>query len=106
IRLNVPGWERELGYAAEAARTLGIGLELETVGCEDNGQLKALIRSFAENQIPLEALFAFSSSEYVSNRDIISTLITLRDEAKLTFRIGGGTRGYFAEFNRAELPID
>ncbi|REE86198.1 hypothetical protein A8990_11195 [Paenibacillus taihuensis] len=105
------GWEQKLACAANAAIKLGVGLELEvlvSVADEEllrDVRLKALVEAIVGCGAIVDAVFVYEDSCIVSSEALLVKLRRLRDEAGLQFRVGGGTRAYFAELNRAELPL-
>ncbi|QHW33499.1 hypothetical protein GZH47_23670 [Paenibacillus rhizovicinus] len=113
IRLSDPSWATELETAAHNAQRLASGLELEALfhdgadaGESYSRQAERLVEAIAECRHPLDAVYPYLASEYVSNGELLSLVIRLRDNAGLSFRVGGGSRAYFAEFGRAALPLE
>ncbi|WP_308635519.1 hypothetical protein [Paenibacillus silvisoli] len=108
IRLSESGWEQELSNAAATAVALGARLELEAVVAEDGSQqeqLKKLVQAVAAVEPLVDAIFLFPADGYVCSGELSASLMKLRDAASLSFRVGGGTRAYFTELNRAALPL-
>ncbi|SFS51670.1 hypothetical protein [Paenibacillus sp. BC26] len=114
IRLADPGWERELVNTAAAASALGAGVELEVIVPGEwegqspiNGQrlLKVLVQAIAQVGAAVDTVFVFPEAGFVSQHELSDELMKMRDSAGLSFRVGGGTRAYFTELNRAELPL-
>ncbi|RAP77418.1 hypothetical protein [Paenibacillus montanisoli] len=108
VRLSDPDWKQELANAAAAAAVLGARLELEAVVPVVGTQqelLELLVKAVTEVEPLVDTVFLFPSEGYVSSGELSAALIRLRDAAGLSFRVGGGTRAYFAELNRAVLPL-
>ncbi|SDW80814.1 hypothetical protein SAMN05518855_1005189 [Paenibacillus sp. CF384] len=110
IRLADAGWEQELANTTAAAGALGAGVELEViVPVENEGQglglLETFVQAIAEVEAAVDTVFVFPEVGFVSSHELSTELMKLRDSAKLSFRVGGGTRAYFTELNRAELPL-
>ncbi|AZN42763.1 hypothetical protein [Paenibacillus albus] len=105
LKLTEQEWESALACAADAASRLGACLELEVVVSSDaalgQGQLEALAAAIESCGALVDTVFIYDESSIVSSGELLVKLGLVRDAAGLEFRIGGGTRAYFAELNRA-----
>ncbi|MCC6945184.1 MAG: hypothetical protein IT335_11445 [Thermomicrobiales bacterium] len=115
IDLGADGWREKLERAAERATALGVALNVSAVarrGADDGwGELAVATRG-----LPVAIVFAFPPlHEHVTfPRDDLATHPETIEAARSAFgaagsavRIGGGTRAYFTELNRAVdfLPV-
>jgi len=115
IDLGAEDWREKLERAAERARALGVALNVSAVarrGADDGwGELAAAIRG-----LPVAIVFTFPPvHEHVTfPRDDLATHSETIEAARSAFgaagsavRIGGGTRAFFTELNRAVdfLPV-
>ncbi|MBO7744813.1 hypothetical protein I8J29_11435 [Paenibacillus sp. MWE-103] len=109
VRLGEPDWQAELDAAARNARQLDCGLELEALlpdGADDGERAaERLVGAIASGRLRVDAVYPYRVSAYVADEALLALLAALRSAAGVTFRVGGGTRAYFAEFNRAALPL-
>ena len=75
--------------------------------CDAEGQeLRPLFRKLGEQRIAVARLCCFERSTHVTTRAMLEQASLLRSMAGLDMQLGAGSRANFAEFNRADLPLD
>jgi D-apionolactonase len=106
LDLARPDWKDTLDRAWNDASLLRTELELSVV-CDDEGQeLAPLFWQLAGQQIAIARLCCFSRSTHVTTRAMLEQATGCRATAGLIMQLGAGSRANFAEFNRADLPLD
>ena len=109
VSLDVTGdeWQNALGRAADDAAALGVPIELEIVAGDGGEGLDALFRTVQELKAPLARMFVFPSSGFTTTGPVLQEAIVERDRAGIGAPVGGGSRAYFTELNRAagSLPL-
>ena len=105
LDLTQPDWLRLLQSAAETAGRLGCDLELETIA-GDIREMDSLLTWIADRAAPVRRVLPFRNGEYVSDGQLLQAVKGMSESRGLTLEVGGGTRAYYAEFNRARLPLD
>jgi hypothetical protein len=115
LDLGNDGWRERLRQAVEDARALGAGLELSVVAAPDEGFTR-LPTEISKLQAPVLRVFVFPPvqqpvvfprHDLETTREIFRQAEEAFARASLTVPLGGGTRAYFTELNRAlDLPLD
>jgi D-apionolactonase len=106
LDLKVAGWEQVLREAAKQASAIGAPLELEIVTGDEGEGVEALVEVLARHSIPTARLFLFPTSGFTTTRRVMARGREAIKSAGIGVPAGGGSRAYFAEFNRADLPVD
>ena len=104
LDLTSPGWEETFHRAATETGILGINLELEVVTDNMGSGLNTLIEMLAHERTHVARLLIFSGLE--TTKPTIQRARQLTRAAGIRLLVGGGSRAFFAEFNRAEFPLD
>jgi hypothetical protein len=105
LDLTASGWEDRLARGIAEARALETaGLELEVVAGDDGEGLERLIPLLVDGP-PVARLLVFPKTGVVSTEPPLARARKLATKAGLDIPIGGGSRAYFTELNRAELPL-
>ncbi|MDF2724990.1 MAG: hypothetical protein K0Q59_4665, partial [Paenibacillus sp.] len=107
LDLRDSGWGRGLDSAALWADRYGCGIELELLLNTDE-RLRELIGRIGQKRLPVMRIIPYAAGVFIAERDAILTVKrALRTIAADTqIEVGGGTRAYYAELNRAVLPLD
>ena len=117
VDLGAAGWRERFDTAIQQAHALGTDLEIGAVATEENGGFADLATALAPHAQSVSRLFVFPSVKLpiVFPRDDLATHPETIRAAKEAFAaagvdvpLGGGTRAYFTELNRATdfLPVD
>lgn len=105
INLTEEGWQERLQLAADSASLYGCDLELEVI-VEQDKHLDELAGFIADHSVPVLRLFPYQLGSYVSDSQTIQSVRRRLASIGLQIPIGGGVRTYYAEFNRASLPLE
>ncbi|MCC6314502.1 MAG: hypothetical protein IT337_10865, partial [Thermomicrobiales bacterium] len=100
-------WRERLARIAADAAALDAPLELEVIAGDAGEGLDALFREVAELQIPLARALVFPTTGYTTTKPVLDAALIAAERANIGAPIGGGSRAFFTELNRAasELPI-
>lgn len=106
VGLDLAGadWRESLLRAAIEADALDAMLEVEAVTDNEGRGLEALIEALAGERSRLARLLVFSG--LTTTRPALERAKRLAEAAGIDAPIGGGSRAFFAELNRTELPLD
>ncbi len=101
-------WLPQLEEAGRTAGLLGCGVELEVLLDADGIRLTDLIRriSSSNSPIPIVRLLPYAADSFVVDEETLDSVNRIVLDSALTIPAGGGSRAYYAEFNRAALPFD
>lgn len=97
-------WLTHLKEAADWCESFGCTMEMELL-VHRFERLQELIQLIAEQRIPVKRLFPFAHGTFVSDEKTILTVKRILRELSQDIAVGGGTRAYYAELNRAKLPL-
>ncbi|MEK0314432.1 hypothetical protein [Cohnella sp. 56] len=111
LRLGEPGWLELLTGAAESANFCGAELLIEAIaaareGSDRTGQLEALAEALQPYADTVCGVTVYPEGGFDTTLALNRQLASALAAAGVRLPIGGGTRGNFAEFNRAELPLE
>jgi len=101
------GWRDRLAISAADAAAIGVPLEVELqVGPAGEGAVP-FFRAVTDGGIPLARVLVFPAGELVTTEPALRTVIAARDAAGIGAPVGGGSRAFFTELNRASgtLPF-
>lgn len=101
-----PTWEARLRQAVGEARALGVPLELAAVTDAGATNLHRLIQTIATEGLPVARLRVFDRAKHTTTRQLAARTRELLTAARLQIPFGGGSRAYYAEFGRADLPLE
>ncbi|MFC4597231.1 hypothetical protein [Cohnella hongkongensis] len=111
VDLSRDDWPRRLEAAMEAADRIGCGLELEALLDEDGrraGELAARLAASRGGTGTRERglwLIPYAAGSMVTDAAAIRSVRRALRFSGTALPVGGGTRAYYAEFNRAQLPL-
>jgi hypothetical protein len=95
-----------LRRVSEMANALHTYIDAAVIVQDDDNGLNSLFNFIAKNEIPVVRLRLFPAQGFVTNRNILETAQSLLSEKGMSCQLGGGSRAYFAQFNRASLPLE
>ena len=107
IDLTAEEWRDRLRSGTAEAMALGVPAELEVVAGDNGEGLDALFRAVQELALPLARVFVYLAGGYTTTGVVLDEAIARRDTAGIGAPVGGGSRAYFTELNRAvgSLPL-
>jgi hypothetical protein len=95
-------WRATLDRAVHDSVRVSAPLDLE-LACS-SGDLPAMVAALAERAV-VRRIHAYDAATYTTSAPIAARLRELAAEHGLEAPAGGGSRAYFAELNRADLPL-
>ncbi len=105
LELTGDDWPDSLRAMVDDAAALGVPIELEVVAGDDGEGLDALFRAVLELKEPLARVFVYPASGYTTTGPVVQEAIAERDRAGIGAPVGGGSRAYFTELNRAASSV-
>jgi len=107
VKLELTGdtWQQRLVYAHEQADSLGAGLEIEAIAAPDGEGISALVDALALISTPVARVLVFAEGRLDTTEEVIAAAREAFAESPVSTLVGGGTRAYFTELNRATLPL-
>jgi hypothetical protein len=99
-------WGDRLAAAASDAVALGAALEVEAVVDGDGAGLGEVCLRLGALAAPLARLLVFERGSGVTTEAVIAAARRAAEESGLRAPVGGGSRAYFTQLNRATLPLD
>lgn len=104
LRLADTGWIERFERAVLDIRRLKVNLAVDVVAeSSDLPALKSLFHLIRSLEAPVDELFLFHPNSQVTESEAWEKARRWRDSLGLgSIRLGGGTRAYYAEFNRAD----
>jgi len=106
LLLPAPDWREDLSRAASVADEIGADLLLSVLVGTDESEIDGLFRHIATLRAPVKAVAVYPFSEITSDSRILRRVRHACAEQGLNALAGGGSRAYFAQFNRARLPLE
>ena len=105
LDLGKDGWRWKLATATAQAEQLGAALELEVTSATDSTGWNDLAQALAQSGIRVARVFVYPAGGLNSTAQELGVARAAFAESAITTQIGGGTRAYFTELNRATLPL-
>ncbi len=99
------GWIARLAGAAAEARRVGAPLEIEAVIADDGAGADELVATVAAQDVEVARMLVFPSRSFSSTQRVVEAVRRALTGSERSWRIGGGSRANFAEFNRPSLPV-
>lgn len=108
LDLTREGWRDALRQAAEQAGALDAALAIEAIAGADGAGLRELAGELAGLDVPIDRVLAFAEGKLDTTGAVMAVANEAIEAAAIDAPVGGGTRGYFTELNRAAqtLPLD
>ena len=106
IDLGEGDWEERLRQTAADAEAVGAGLELEIRAGDDGKGLDALARTLGRLETRVARILVFPRSEHVTTERVMARAREELRGVAAGAHLGGGSRAYFTELNRATLPLE
>ena len=108
LDLTREGWRVDLVQAVGQAGALDAALAIEAIAGADGAGLRELAEELAGLDVPVDRVLAFAEGNLDTSGAIMDVANEAIEAAGIDAPVGGGTRGYFTELNRAAqtLPLD
>ncbi len=105
LELTTDKWRERLAFASEQADALGSALEIEAIAAPDGGGLTDLVDALAHMMTPVARVLVFAEGRLDTTAEVMAAAREAFAESPVSALVGGGTRAYFTELNRAALPL-
>ncbi len=105
LDLGRNGWREKLATAVTQAAQLDAALELEVTGGSHSSGWDTLATELALSGANVARVFVYPAGALDSTADELNAARAALAARGVTTQIGGGTRAYFTELNRATLPL-
>ncbi len=105
LDLTHPAWRERLRQAAAEASLLDAALEIEAIAAADGSGLDDLADALQRCGVEIARVLIFPESGMVTTESVIDAAREAFAEVGLSTLLGGGSRAYFTELNRATLPL-
>jgi hypothetical protein len=102
IELDRPGWEQSMADAVRTIDAVGVRCQFEVVVPDDRRVFADLVDALKAAQIGDADVFLFSASGFVTTNALLD-VFTAQLGRPHRLRFGGGSRAFFAEFNRTHV---
>ena len=105
LDLTGPDWRSRLSSAAADAATLGAALEIEAIASSTGAGLDELAGALATSGADVARVLVFPDDGMTTTETVIDAAIEAFQQQGIVTLLGGGSRAYFTELNRATLPL-
>lgn len=105
LGLGTEKWRGHLAYAVDLARQLDSALEIEAIAAASDAGFDDLAGALEIAPVPIARILVFPHEGMVTTASVLSAAREALRETGVAAPIGGGTRAYFTELNRATLPL-
>jgi hypothetical protein len=105
LDLTVPNWRSRLAGAGADAATLGSALEIEAVVSTTGAGIDELADALTTAGVDIARVFVFPDDGMTTTETVIDSAIEAFQQRGIVTLLGGGSRAYFTELNRATLPL-
>ena len=106
LDLAADAWRERLERAGSEAAALGAPLEVAALTGDAGEGLAALCDALRGLASPVARLLTFPASGMTTTEPVAREAQRVRDALGLGLPVGGGSRAFFTELNRATLPLD
>jgi hypothetical protein len=105
LDLGKDGWRWKFATATAQAEQLNASLELEVTGAAGSAGWDDLVQALAQSGIRVSRVFVYPAGSLDSSAEELRAAKEAFRSSGISTQIGGGTRAYFTELNRASLPL-
>jgi hypothetical protein len=106
LDLTESRWRESLARATQEAGALDAALAIEVIAGVDGTGLKDLAAALSGSEVAVAWVLVFADGEMVTGETVLTAAREAFAQAGLETLVGGGTRAFFTELNRATLPLD
>jgi hypothetical protein len=106
LDLTESGWRESLARAQREAAALGAALAIEAIAGAGGAGLQDLAGALSESDVHVARVLVFADGEVVTDQTVLTAARQAFAQAGVETLVGGGTRAFFTELNRATLPLD
>lgn len=98
-------WQDRLRLHDREASELGLGLEIEVIAQPEVSDLNELASALAKTEAPIARVLVFPVGSLTTTREVVEGLRAAFNRIGISLPVGGGSRAFFTELNRAETTI-
>jgi hypothetical protein len=106
LDLTDSAWRETLARATQEAAALDAALAIEVISGADGTGLKDLAAALSGLEVDIARVLVFADGEMVSDETVLAAAREAFAQAGVETLVGGGSRAFFTELNRATLPLD
>src|SRR5215217_3021494 len=106
LDLTESGWRESLARVTTEVGALNATLAIEAIAGADGAELRDLAEALSRSKVHLARLLVFADGEMVTDETVLTAAREAFANAGVETLVGGGTRAYFTELNRATLPLE
>src|SRR5215213_2404801 len=106
LDLTESGWRESLARVTTEVGALNATLAIEAIAGADGAGLRDLADALSRSKVHLARLLVFADGEMVTDETVLTAAREAFANAGVETLVGGGTRAYFTELNRATLPLE
>jgi D-apionolactonase len=106
LDLTESDWQESLARAKQEAGALGAAVAVEVIAGADGAGLKDLANALSASEVDVARVLVFADGEMVTRATVLAAAREAFGQAGVETLVGGGTRAYFTELNRATLPLE
>jgi hypothetical protein len=99
-------WQDTLARAVQEAAAIDAALAIEAIAGAEGAGLTDLADALSNLEVDLARVLVFANGEMVTNETVLTAAREAFAQVGVATLIGGGTRAYFTELNRATLPLE
>ena len=106
LDLTELGWRESLARAQQEAAALGAALAIEAIAGAGGSGLSDLAGALSGSEVAVARVLVFADGQLVTDDAVLIAARQAFAQAGVETLVGGGTRAFFTELNRATLPLD
>ena len=106
LNLKRSSWRESLARATQEAAGIDAALAIEAIAGADGAGLRDLAADLSQSEVDLARVLVFADEEMVTDETVLTAAREALGQAGVETLVGGGSRAYFTEFNRATLPLE
>jgi D-apionolactonase len=106
LDLTESGWRESLARAQQEAAALGAALAIEAIAGAGGAGLPDLAAALSGSEVDVARVLVFADGELVTDETVLTAAREALSQAGVETLVGGGSRAFFTELNRATLPLD
>ncbi|HEX2281510.1 MAG TPA: hypothetical protein VHG52_07090, partial [Thermomicrobiales bacterium] len=106
LDLTEPDWQKSLTRATREAAALDTALAIEAIAGAGGAGLGDLAETLSRSEVDVARVLVFADGEMVTDETVLAAAREALTQAGVNTLVGGGTRAYFTELNRATLPLE
>ncbi len=106
LDLTESRWRESLARATREAGALGAALAIEAIAGAGGTGLQDLADALSGSEVDVAWVLVFADGQMVTDETVLTAARQAFAQAGVETLVGGGSRAFFTELNRATLPLD